>query len=474
LPVINCDQEAFCFRGFVLLIKTKSTIMRSHSPEFRLKTVLAIFFAFAFFPAAAQLNIPFWSNIGNPVGSSDFLGTTNNMPLVFKVNNAVEMRIQPGGAFSITSLSGTGTGIVTANNTGTLAKIPLPGDSSLVLTGNGLFKPIYDMTGWYVAGNDMYNTNTGNIGIGNMIPAYKLDVSGDVRISGALMVYRIKPLPGDSAIRFGDSTIIFQGGNRMYPTAVGTIRGMGIGSYTAWGYGVNSVAIGTYVRTGTGTGPQGDYSVVIGHGLSSAPLNNTTSNSLMIGFNSDKPTFFVGPSSGAGTFGNVGIGTTSPAYSLDVSGTINGTLILQNGQPVMHWTATNGDIFYSGGSVGIGVAGNNSFNGCPTSICPSGRYLLAVGGGIRAKSLKVEPLWSDYVFDSSYVLMPLDSVSGYIQTHHHLPGVPSAAEVQANGIDVGETQALLLAKIEELTLYMIELQKQNAAMQAEIDALKKN
>jgi hypothetical protein len=276
-------------------------------------------------------------------------------------------------------------------------------------------------------------------------------------------------------IRIGDSTIVFASANRMYPTSVGNVKGMGIGSYSAWGYGVNSVAIGTDVRTGTGPGPWGHYSVVIGHGVSSAqPLNNIISNSLMVGFNSDKPTFFVGPASGTGTFGNVGRGTTSPQYSLDVSGTINGSLILENGVPVSPWTRTGNDIFYnvSSGSVGIGVLGSNSFNGCPTSVCPTGKYLLAVGGGIRAKAIKVEPSWSDYVFDSTYVLMPLDSVSSYIQTNHHLPGVPSAAQVQANGIDVGESQAMLLAKIEELTLYMLELKKQNEAMQAEINALK--
>ena len=134
------------------------------------------------------------------------------------------------------------------------------------------------------------------------------------------------------------------------------------------------------------------------------------------------------------------------------------------------------DIFYDqgaslGGSVGIGVANSSSFN-CPTSVCPSGKYLLAVGGGIRAKSLKIEPLWADHVFDSSYELMSLDSVATYIKVNGHLPGVQTAEYVAQNGIDVGETQTMLLAKIEELTLYIIQIQEQNKILEQEVQQLK--
>lgn len=82
-----------------------------------------------------------------------------------------------------------------------------------------------------------------------------------------------------------------------------------------------------------------------------------------------------------------------------------------------------------------------------------------MGGGIRAKSLKIEPLWADYVFDSAYYLLPLDSLHNYITMNGHLPGVQTAEQVAEHGIDIGETQALLLAKIEELTLYLSSLNK---------------
>ncbi len=74
--------------------------------------------------------------------------------------------------------------------------------------------------------------------------------------------------------------------------------------------------------------------------------------------------------------------------------------------------------------------------------------------------------WPDYVFDKSYNLMPLSETEQYIQANRHLPNVPSAAEVEADGMSVGEMNKVLLQKVEELTLYVIELHKQ-------IDELKK-
>ena len=69
--------------------------------------------------------------------------------------------------------------------------------------------------------------------------------------------------------------------------------------------------------------------------------------------------------------------------------------------------------------------------------------------------------WADFVFDSNYKLPTLSFVESYIQQHKHLPDVHSAEEVQKNGLDVGDNQAVLLRKIEELTLYTIEQEKTN-------------
>lgn len=88
-----------------------------------------------------------------------------------------------------------------------------------------------------------------------------------------------------------------------------------------------------------------------------------------------------------------------------------------------------------------------------------GSWKLAVNGNIRAKEIKVETDWADYVFESDYDLPTLKEVETHIQTHGHLINIPSAKEVEANGIELGEMNKLLLEKIEELTLYIIQLEK---------------
>jgi hypothetical protein len=72
--------------------------------------------------------------------------------------------------------------------------------------------------------------------------------------------------------------------------------------------------------------------------------------------------------------------------------------------------------------------------------------------------------WPDYVFHSDYRLPSLFEVESYVKEHKHLPGVPSAEEVSEGGLDVGEFNKQLLKKVEELTLYVIELKREMAEM----------
>ena len=88
-----------------------------------------------------------------------------------------------------------------------------------------------------------------------------------------------------------------------------------------------------------------------------------------------------------------------------------------------------------------------------------GNYKLAVNGDVRAKSVRVETNWSDFVFDADYKLLSLSEVAKFINQNKHLPEIPSAKEVEENGVSLGEMQAKLLQKIEELTLYAIVQQK---------------
>lgn len=97
-------------------------------------------------------------------------------------------------------------------------------------------------------------------------------------------------------------------------------------------------------------------------------------------------------------------------------------------------------------------------------------YKLAVNGNIKAKEIKVESTnWPDYVFEKSYALPTLKEIEKQIKEKGHLPGIPSAAEVNANGIDLGYMNAKLLQKIEELTLHLIEKDKQVKIQQINLD-----
>jgi hypothetical protein len=102
-------------------------------------------------------------------------------------------------------------------------------------------------------------------------------------------------------------------------------------------------------------------------------------------------------------------------------------------------------------------------------------YKLAVNGDAIFTMVKVKPVgnWPDYVFRATYSLRPLNELEQYIQQHHHLPEVSSADEVERDGLDVGGNQAVLLKKIEELTLYIIDQNKQLQQLKSEVIQLKK-
>jgi hypothetical protein len=90
---------------------------------------------------------------------------------------------------------------------------------------------------------------------------------------------------------------------------------------------------------------------------------------------------------------------------------------------------------------------------------PTG-YKMAVGGGIITEKVRVatagSAFWADFVFDKTYKLRNLNEVAQFIKLNKHLPDVPSTLEVNQEGIDLAQTQAILLQKVEELTLYIIE------------------
>ena len=113
------------------------------------------------------------------------------------------------------------------------------------------------------------------------------------------------------------------------------------------------------------------------------------------------------------------------------------------------------------GTVGIGTT-----RPCANAQAPTG-CKLSVAGAIQAQLVVVNSGWSDYVFSPDYRLRPLSEVNAFIQANHHLPDIPSAAEVKEKGVDLGDMQAKLLAKIEELTLHMIQAEERSERLEGQ-------
>lgn len=138
--------------------------------------------------------------------------------------------------------------------------------------------------------------------------------------------------------------------------------------------------------------------------------------------------------------------------------TENGKPLALNPKPNTNPTTTNTSyvaIGFAPGDAGVGTVGIG--------------YKLAVKGKVICEELKVKysGTWPDHVFGQDYKLRDLNEVEKFITENKHLPDVPSEVEVQENGIEAGQMDATLLKKIEELTLYMIEMNK-------EIQGLKKS
>jgi hypothetical protein len=131
-------------------------------------------------------------------------------------------------------------------------------------------------------------------------------------------------------------------------------------------------------------------------------------------------------------------------------------------RPLFAWNSYGQEkmILTADGNLGLGIHAPN--------------HRLEVNGTIRAKEVKVEHAnWPDFVFSRDYALRDLGDVEAFIQEHQHLPGIPSQEEVEQQGVGLGEMDRKLLEKIEELTLYVIELKKENQAQQEELERIKK-
>ncbi len=143
-----------------------------------------------------------------------------------------------------------------------------------------------------------------------------------------------------------------------------------------------------------------------------------------------------------------------------------------NGGAYLWWNGQSNRFFLgtkSGGTnTNVLVIDRGSNNvGIGTQNLDNGNYKLVVNGAIRAKEIIVDTGWADFVFEEDYELAPLQEVAQHIKDHGHLPDIPSAEEVEQNGISLGDMQSKLLMKIEELTLHIIDLEARLAGMEGE-------
>lgn len=136
---------------------------------------------------------------------------------------------------------------------------------------------------------------------------------------------------------------------------------------------------------------------------------------------------------------------------------------------------------FKNGNVGIGVENPQAKLHVAGKILCTGEIEVADlnSNSIKVNSLNAKDIQmdmhgaADYVFDENYDLKSLSEVESYVNEHKHLPGMPSAAEMEANGVSVSKMSNLLLEKVEELTLHMIKLEKENAALKAKVESLSK-
>jgi hypothetical protein len=329
--------------------------------------------------------------------------------------------------------------------------------------------------------------SSGNVGIGTASPSGQMEIYKMLPTSTSLqpMLTLTSDFGSAAGTGFG-SSIIFRGrtaGNLMRENAQiaaynenGYDNGYALGFFTSPTASTGLIQRLTILRggnVGIGTTNPVTPLQVVGPITTGTSVGSTSGVDYLYGLYGSGKLFVVGSqySSGA-SFLAYGVKAKPGASGyLSSTGIATGRSVFEANMGYLAFLTGPLQTSTDGGAVGIlermridsvGNVGIGTTN--PTQK-------LSVNGTVRAKEVIVDSGWSDYVFDESYELKALSETEAFIKAEKHLPDMPSARDVAEHGVSVGEMQAKLLAKIEELTLHVIEQQKQLAAQSARIERL---
>jgi hypothetical protein len=364
-----------------------------------------------------------WTTIGNAgMTSSNFIGTTDVADLIFKVNN------QKSGVISATGLTFIGYKSGESNNgdrntgIGYQALSLSTGNDNVALGHNALAANTTGLNNVGVGSSSLLSNTTGynNVGVG------------------------IYTLLGNTT---GINNMAIGGASLSSNTTGSFNTGVGVSTLSVNTTGDKNMAVGTSALAANTTG-----TLNVGIGVQALFSNTTGSKNIAIG--SD-----AGFSNINGT-GNLFIGSEA-----GFNETANNKLYIAN-------SSTTTPLIYGDFSAKYVTIGDVT-PALRNQGVASGGYNLLVKGGILTEKVKVALAapgtdWADYVFEPEYNLMPLENVEAFTKENKHLPNVPSAIEMVENGLDVSQSSKMFMEKIEELTLYLIEMNKEIKSLKGEV------